>query len=218
MPQTKATDHQRPVIYQLLPRLFTNYTADPIPNGTIHTNGSGKLNDINPSILSSIKKMGVTHVWYTGVIEHGHDADYTAFGIRRNNPYIIKGRAGSPYAITDYYDIDPDIAVNVPERMTEFENLVKRTHDAGLKVITDFVPNHTAREYHSDSCPPGVRDFGIDDDRDMFFRRDNNYYYIPRQKFSPSIFLGDGKDTYVEFPAKATGNDCFSAFPSKNDW
>lgn len=218
MSQTKATDCQRPVIYQMLPRLFTNYTAAPIPNGTIHTNGSGKLNDINPSILSSIKKMGVTHVWYTGVIEHGHDADYTAFGIRRNNPYIIKGRAGSPYAITDYYDIDPDLAVNVPERMTEFENLVKRTHDAGLKVITDFVPNHTAREYHSDSCPPGVKDFGTDDDRDMFFRRDNNYYYIPRQQFSPSIFLGDGKDTYIEFPAKATGNDCFSAFPTKNDW
>ena len=184
----------KPVIYQLLPRLFANYCEAPVADGTLEQNGSGKLNDINEDILASIKALGATHVWYTGVIEHGHDADYTAYGIPRHNRHIIKGKAGSPYAITDYYDIDPDLAVNVPERMKEFEALVKRSHEAGLKVIIDFVPNHVG------------------------FSASNNFYYMPHQQFAPHIDLGSGSDAYVEFPAKATGNDCFTAFPGANDW
>ena len=207
----------KPIIYQLLPRLFTNYCDAPVCNGTLEENGSGKLNAITPTILDSIRGLGATHVWYTGVIEHAHDADYTRYGIARHNPHVIKGHAGSPYAITDYYDIDPDLAENVPERMKEFEALVERTHDAGLKVIIDFVPNHVGRQYHSDAKPAGIEDFGHNDNTEMFFERDNNFYYITRQQFAPHIDLGSGADAYVEFPAKATGNDCFTAFPTKND-
>lgn len=208
----------KPVIYQLLPRLFSNTCETCVPNGDIEQNGVGKLNDITPRVLKSIKDLGVTHVWYTGVIEHAHATDYSQYGIVRDNPYVVKGKAGSPYAISDYYDIDPDIAVDVPDRMEEFENLVKRTHDAGLKVIIDFVPNHVARRYHSDVKPSGIEDFGVNDDNAYFFSPKNDFYYIPRQKFSPSIYLGEGEAAYTEFPAKASGNDCFTAFPSQNDW
>ena len=209
----------KPVIYQLLPRLFTNYNTDPVPGGTIGQNGSGKLNLINPTILRNIRELGATHVWYTGVIEHAHTPDYTAYGIKRHNPNIIKGMAGSPYAITDYYDIDPDLAVDVPSRMAEFERLVARTHRAGLKVIIDFVPNHVGREYHSDAAPRSVEDLGQGDDREMFFSPCNNFYYITRQQFSPvGVTLGMGADAYVEFPARASGNDCYTAFPGKYDW
>lgn len=209
----------KPVIYQLLPRLFANYTPDPVPDGTIEQNGSGKLNGINPTILRNIRELGATHVWYTGVIEHAHTADYTAYGIPRHNPHIIKGKAGSPYAITDYYDIDPDLAVDVPARVAEFERLVARTHRAGLKVIIDFVPNHVAREYHSDAAPASVEDLGQGDDREMFFSPRNNFYYITRQQFSPTgVDLGSGEGAYVEFPARASGNDCYTAFPGKYDW
>lgn len=208
----------KPVIYQLLPRLFSNTCETCVPNGDIEQNGVGKLNDITPRVLKSIKDLGVTHVWYTGVIEHAHATDYSHYGIVRDNPYVVKGKAGSPYAISDYYDIDPDIAVDVPDRMGEFENLVKRTHDAGLKVIIDFVPNHVARRYHSDVKPSGIEDFGVNDDNTFFFSPKNDFYYIPRQKFSPSIYLGEGEAAYTEFPAKASGNDCFTAFPSQNDW
>lgn len=209
---------EKPVIYQLLPRLFANPTTHCVPNGTIEQNGSGKMNDITPAALRSIHDMGFTHVWYTGVIEHSNQTDYSAYGITPDNPHVVKGRAGSPYAIKDYYDIDPDIAVDVPKRMEEFTELVERTHDAGMKVIIDFVPNHVSRQYHSDAKPSGVRDFGVGDDCNRFFARDNSFYYIPHQLFAPSIPLGSGKDAYVEFPAKASGNDCFSAFPSQNDW
>lgn len=208
----------KPVIYQLLPRLFSNTCETCVPNGDIEQNGVGKLNDITPRVLKSIKDLGVTHVWYTGVIEHAHATDYSQYGIARDNPYVVKGKAGSPYAISDYYDIDPDIAVDVPDRMEEFENLVKRTHDVGLKVIIDFVPNHVARRYHSDVKPSGIEDFGVNDDNAYFFSPKNDFYYIPRQKFSPSIYLGEGEAAYTEFPAKASGNDCFTAFPSQNDW
>lgn len=209
----------KPVIYQLLPRLYTNYNTSLIPNGTIEQNGSGKLNLITDTVLKNIKDMGVTHVWYTGVLEHAHTPDYSAYGIPRHNPHIIKGKAGSPYAITDYYDIDPDLAVSVVHRMDEFEQLVERTHKLGLKVIIDFVPNHVGRQYHSDAAPEGIADLGHDDNKEMCFAPDNNFYYITRQQFAPvGADSGQGADAYVEFPAKATGDDCFTAFPGVNNW
>ncbi|MDE6450533.1 MAG: alpha-amylase, partial [Muribaculaceae bacterium] len=209
----------KPIIYQLLPRLWSNVNRDCQPSGTIEQNGSGKLNDITPKALKAIKELGVTHVWYTGVIEHAHCPDYSAWGITPDNPHVVKGQAGSPYAISDYYDIDPDIAVDINNRIGEFEALVERTHKAGMKVIIDFVPNHVARRYHSDSAPAGVEDLGHDDNREMFFSPSNNFYYITRQQFAPvDVNLGEGDDAYVEFPAKASGNDCFTAFPGKYDW
>lgn len=215
----EKNDALKPVIYQLLPRLFTNYNPSPVPDGSIEQNGSGKLRDINPTILKQLRLMGITHVWYTGVIEHAHTSDYTMYGIPRHNPHIIKGKAGSPYAITDYYDIDPDLAFDVTNRVAEFERLVSRTHRAGLKVIIDFVPNHVGREYYSDAHPQGIEDLGKGDNKDMFFAADNNFYYITRQQFAPQgVDLGQGADAYVEFPARASGDDCFTAFPGKYNW
>lgn len=172
------------------------------------------MNDINDDVLCAVRELGVTHLWYTGLIEHAQATDYSLYGIRHDNPYIVKGKAGSPYAIKDYYDIDPDLAEKVPARMKEFEELVERTHRNGLRVIMDFVPNHVARQYHSDAAPDYVEDLGAHDNKDVFFDRDNNFYYIPRQQFAPSFYIGD----YVEMPAKCTGNDCFTAFPGRNDW
>ncbi len=210
--------NNKPIIYQLIPRLFANACGNCVPGGTIEQNGSGKMNDITPTVLKSLKDLGATHVWYTGVIEHAHCSDYTAYNIERDNPHVVKGKAGSPYAIKDYYDIDPDIAVDVEHRREEFDALVARTHKAGLKAIIDFVPNHVARRYHSDAKPVGIEDLGAGDDPTMFFSPFNNFYYITRQQFSPSFDLGSGDDAYVEFPAKASGNGCFTAFPGPNDW
>ncbi len=203
----------------MLPRLWSNPNATNRPGGTIEENGSGKMNDITPRALEAIRELGVTHVWYTGVIEHAHCPDYSAYGIERDNRHIVKGEAGSPYAISDYYDIDPDIAEDVDRRIEEFEALVERTHKAGMKVIIDFVPNHVARRYHSDKAPEGIQDLGYGDNPDMFFSPANNFYYITRQQFAPvEVDLGAGDEAYVEFPAKASGNDCFTAFPGKYDW
>ena len=148
---------RKPIIYQLFPRLFTNTNPNCVPNGTLAQNGSGKMNDITDRVLAGIKELGVTAVWYTGVIEHATKTDYSDKGITPpDNPHVVKGEAGSPYAIKDYYDVDPDIAVDVDNRMAEFEALVARTHDAGMEVIIDFVPNHTARCYHSDAAPAEI--------------------------------------------------------------
>ncbi len=200
------------IIYQLFPRLLTNQCARCVPGGTLEQNGSGKMNDIDDALLVSIKGLGVNCVWYTGIIEH---ATKTAFpGIPADDPHVVKGMAGSPYAIKDYYDVAPEIAVDVDRRMEEFEELVTRTHNAGMKVLIDYVPNHTARRYHSDVAPDDVRDFGADDDDTLFFSPANNYYYLTNQQFSPSFPVG----SYAEFPAKATGNDAFTAFPGEYDW
>lgn len=216
---TKSTHAVKPIIYQLIPRLFANYNSNCVANGSFEQNGSGKLNDINPTILKNIRELGATHVWYTGIIEHAHTSDYSQYGIRPHNPHVVKGKAGSPYAITDYYDIDPDLAVNVDARIEEFEKLVRRTHRAGLKVIIDFVPNHVGREYFSDAKPSGIEDFGHNDNKGMFFCPANNFYYITNQKFSPvDVDLGTGQSEYIEFPARASGDDCFTAFPCKNNW
>ena len=215
------------IIYQMLPRLFGNTKTVNKPNGSIEENGSGKFNDITDKALQQIKNMGFTHVWFTGVIEHATMTDYSAFGIKADDPDIVKGRAGSPYAIKDYYDVDPDLAIDVKNRMAEYEALIKRTHANGLKVIMDCVPNHVARTYGSDVKPGNVRDFGQDDDTTQAFSPKNDFYYMPGQHFTvPGGYnpggdefkspLKDGK--FDEHPAKATGNDVFSASPSINDW
>lgn len=219
--------HHKLIIYQLLPRLFGNANSTNKFYGSIEENGCGKLNDITNKALAEIGKMGFSHVWYTGVIEHATMTDYSTHGIKPDDPDVVKGRAGSPYAIKDYYDIAPDLAVDVPNRINEFQDLVIRTHVNGLKVIIDFVPNHVARTYASDMRPKAVRDFGEDDDTSKDFTSENDFYYIPGQHFRVPAGYNPGGDELIsplkdghfdEYPAKATGNDVFNAAPSINDW
>lgn len=209
----------RITIYQVLPRLYGNRTTRNKPSGTIEENGCGKMNDFTPAVLKRIREYGFTHIWYTGLLEHATQTDYTAANILPDHPDVVKGKAGSPYAIKDYYDIDPDLSTLPEKRMKEFEALLRRTHKAGLSFIMDFVPNHVARQYHSDACPKGVKDLGEDDDESMAFSPQNNFYYITGQTLHTD-FSQERTDRgpYREYPAKATGNDRFDAYPSRNDW
>ena len=211
---------EKVIIYQVFTRLYGNRNTTRQENGTIEENGSGKFADFTPKVLKDIAQMGISHIWYTGVIRHASTTDYSAYGIPRQHPAVVKGRAGSPYAIADYYDVDPDLAQDVARRMQEFETLVERSHEAGLKVIIDFVPNHVARQYHSVCKPKGVKDLGEDDNTVCGFDpANNNFYYCPGQRFVPYLDLYHGEqEPYMEEPAKATGNDHFDNAPGKNDW
>ena len=189
-----------------MPRTFTNFNETRRKNGSKEENGCGTFVAITPKVLQQIKDLGATHVWYTGIIRHA-TAEY-------NNPTITKGKAGSPYAITDYYDVDPDLAVDQEKRMAEFEGLIRRTHKAGLQVVIDFIPNHVSREYKSLCKPKGFRDLGEDDHPEWAFSPLNNFYYIPGERFQPTFAI----EGYEEYPAKVTGNDCFTPHPTENDW
>ncbi|RTY82221.1 alpha-amylase [Flavobacterium sp. ZB4P23] len=224
--QKESVSHKKEVVYQVFTRLFGNKNTNNKPWGTIEENGVGKFNDFTNTALKEIKDLGVTYIWYTGVPHHAVIRDYSAIGISNDDPEVVKGRAGSPYAVKDYYNVNPDLAVNPENRLQEFEALVARTHQAGLKVIIDIVPNHIARKYEGKSNPVGVKDFGADDDTTVEYKRDNNFYYIPNTHFeipdtdkplngekNPLI---DGK--FVESPAKWTGNGSRMAKPDRNDW
>ncbi|MFW5851397.1 MAG: alpha-amylase family glycosyl hydrolase [Bacteroidota bacterium] len=209
-------------IYQIFTRLFANQNTTNKEYGTIEENGCTKFNDITSDALHEIKKLGITHVWFTGIIRHATCTDYSKHKMPADNPHIIKGRAGSPYAIKDYFDVHPDYAVNVSKRMEEFEQLLKRTHDAGLQVLIDFVPNHVSRTYESLKRPAGIQNLGEFDDTKVAFKPSNNFYYIPYEDFilPKDIYFPytEGHEPYTEYPAKATGNDVFSNQPSINDW
>ena len=210
------------VIYQVFTRTFGNKNLTKREYGSLTENGAGKMNDFDKDVLRHIHDLGVTHLWYTGVIRHATCTDYSAFGIPTQNPRVVKGRAGSPYAITDYYDIDPDIAVDVDARMAEFEALIARTHAEGMKVIMDFVPNHVARQYKSIAKPEGVEDLGEGDDTGKHFDPQNNFYYCPGEQLDLSgvvenVYAHDA-EAYHEYPAKCTGNDRFDSHPQQNDW
>ncbi|NQX30222.1 cyclomaltodextrinase C-terminal domain-containing protein [Pedobacter boryungensis] len=220
-------ENRKLVIYQALVRYFGNKNTTNKYYGSIEENGSGKFNDITVKALSELKKLGVNYVWYTGVIEHATMTNYSSAGIKVDDPDIVKGRAGSPYAIKDYYDVDPDLAVDVKNRMTEYEDLIKRTHNEGLKVLMDFIPNHVARTYHSDAKPANVIDLGAQDDTTKSFDPKNDFYYIPDQKFIVPTGYNPGGDNYQsplkdgkfdESPAKATGNNVFNHAPKLDDW
>jgi glycosidase len=234
-PQTKipetmpdpAVAKEKVVVYQMMTRLFGNTKTLNKRYGTRDENGVGKFNDISPAALQSLKVLGATHIWYTGVLEHAVLTDYTAYGIPLDDADVVKGRAGSPYAIKDYYDVNPDLAVDVSKRIEEFEALIARTHEQGLRVVIDLVPNHVARAYKSDAKPVGVKDFGEGDDSGAAFKPSNNFYYLPGQTFQPPReYVSLGADNtfptkgggFQEVPAKATGNDQFTATPGVNEW
>lgn len=211
----------------MMTRLFGNREVTNKPYGTLEENGVGKFSDITTAALAELRDLGATHIWYTGVIEHAVLTDYTRFAIPLDDADVVKGRAGSPYAIKDYYDVNPDLAVDVPNRMNEFAALIERTHAEGLRVILDFVPNHVARAYYSDAKPDDVTDLGDSDDRQVRFSPSNNFYYLPGESFvvpagydplgpNNSFPTKDGK--FEEIPAKATGNDQFTASPGINEW
>ncbi|HOF81605.1 MAG: alpha-amylase family protein [Bacteroidales bacterium] len=212
-------------IYQTFPRLFGNKNKNPKIGGSIKENGVGKFNDYTSKALLTIRDLGITHIWYVGIIEHGTTTDYSKYDIAKDHPALVKGKAGSPYAIKDYYDVNPDLAVDVKNRMTEFESLVQRTHEAGLKVIIDIVANHIFRQYHSDVKPEGVEDFGQNDDTTKAFDPQNNFYYLPQTSFElPDGVLSNiaaiktAYKPYIEVPARITGNDVFAAKPDIEDW
>jgi glycosidase len=217
------------IVYQVFTRLFGNENTTNQPWGTIEENGVGKFNDFTDRALDQIKDLGVTHIWYTGVPHHALIGDYAAYGISNDDPDVVKGRAGSPYAVKDYYNVNPDLAENPERRLEEFEELIARTHKHGMKVIIDIVPNHVARHYEGKNNPAGVKDFGADDDTSVAYHRDNNFYYIPGEQFLVPEPLGgykplggeehplsDGK--FDEFPAKWTGNGSREARPHFYDW
>ena len=224
-----ASAENKLVVYQVFTRLFGNTNTTNKPWGTIEENGVGKFNDFTDKALTEIKGLGVTHIWYTGVPHHDVIRDYTEFGILNDDPDVVKGRAGSPYAVKDYYNVNPDLAVNVANRLEEFEALIDRSHKNGLKVIIDIVPNHVARNYQSLSNPEGTKDFGADDNKNVVYDVNNNFYYTPNMAFQVPDFLNDyqplggEKNTlsdkeFDENPAKWTGNGSRSVKPSFYDW
>jgi glycosidase len=219
---------RKEVVYQVFTRLFGNKNTTNNPWGTIEENGVGKFNDFTDKALKEIKDLGVTYIWYTGVPHHAMVRDYTKYGISNDDPEVVKGRAGSPYAVKDYYNVDPDLAVDPAKRLQEFEALIARTHKNGLKVLIDIVPNHIARKYEGKSNPKGVRDFGADDNTDVEYDRNNNFYYIPNERFQVPTSdtykpLNGEKNPLIdgffdEKPAKWTGNGSRKAKPDINDW
>ena len=206
----------KPIIYQVLPRLWGNMNTSNIFNGTLDQNGTGRFSDMDSASLDYIRWLGCSHVWYTGVIRHA--TKESTHGCMPSNPQFVKGNAGSPYAITDYYDVNPYLADNPDNRMAEFEELLKRTHDAGLKAIIDFVPNHVSRDYGKVSPVPGHPILGEDDDRSVHWKHENDFYYYPGQELKLPVPPAAGRLPYHEMPAMATGNNCFSPSPGINDW
>ncbi len=225
----QPTMKKKAVVYQVFTRLFGNTTTTNKPWGTIEENGVGKFSDFNEKALTEIKDLGVTHIWYTGVPHHAVINDYTAYGISNDDPDVVKGRAGSPYAVKDYYNVNPDLAVDPSKRLEEFKALVDRTHKVGMKVLIDIVPNHVARNYEGLTNPDGVSDFGTNDNTSVEYDVNNNFYYIPEEAFSVPQWqngylplggeenkLSNGK--FEEDPAKWTGNGSRLAQPHFNDW
>ncbi|UJP65360.1 alpha-amylase family protein [Mongoliitalea daihaiensis] len=227
--ESPMEEQHKIVVYQVFTRLFGNTNTTNKPWGTLEENGVGKFSDFTDKALEEIKALGVSHIWYTGIPHHAVIRDYSAYDISNDDPDVVKGRAGSPYAVKDYYQVNPDLADDPAKRLEEFEALIARTHKHGMKVIIDIVPNHVARKYEGKNNPAGVSDFGANDDLTVEYHKNNNFYYIPGKSFTvPAPLdnykplggevhpLSDGK--FDENPAKWTGNGSREAQPHFYDW
>ncbi len=211
---------ERMRIYQLVPRLFGNVNETRKLNGTLAENGCGKFADINDAAIASIAAMGFTHVWLTGVLRQATSTDYAEIGAPADDPALLKGRAGSPYAIRDCFDVCPDYAVNPADRLTEFRALLDRLHAAQIGVLIDFVPNHVARSHHSIVMPEHT--FGARDDCTRFFDPANNFFWLQRDSpgGGPPLRLPpDGQPCADELEhGRVTGNNVCQWQPALHDW
>lgn len=206
----------KPIIYQMLPRLWGNDKLRPKKNGSLEDNGTGKFSDIDTATLEYLKWMGCSHVWYTGILRHSTQS--TEQGCIPSHPQFVKGKAGSPYAICDYYDVNPYLADDPDKRMEEFEALLERSHAAGLKVIMDYVPNHVSRDYGKVAPSEGHPVLGAEDDKSVHWKSENDFFYYPGQQLVLPTPAPKGMKPYEEMPAMATGNNCYSPNPGINDW
>ena len=224
-------------IYQLLPRLFGNINETRKPNGTIQENGVGKFADLNEKALRALRGMGFTHLWLTGILAQASASDYRACGLPADDPDLLKGLAGSPYAIKDLFDLCPDYALDPANRRAEFVALLERIHAHGLRALIDFAPNHVARSHRSTIRPD--LEFGARDDRGQFFAPQNNFFWLQRD--SPgggpplrlptvsdsgewlsstclALAAGDGLFADELAAGRVAGNNAASWRPSMNDW
>ena len=220
MAQDKSKSDKH-VVYQMMFHLWGNQQTQVKRNGSASENGVTKFKDISDKGLKALKKKGYSHLYTTGILEHATMEDMTAFGSPLDHPHVVKGRAGSPFAIKDYYDVNPFLADKPAERMQEFSAMLDRVHKADLKLVLDFVPNHLARAYYSDMKPAGVVDFGQNDNKDLSFSPNNNFYYLPGTQFTVPTGVNPPVPVtvpYIEIPAKVSGNNVFSAQPSIHDW
>ncbi len=220
-PMSINSTSEKFVVYQMMFHLWGNKQTDLVRNGSYKDNGVTKFKDVSDVALKALGKKGITHLYATGLIEHATMEDFTAYGSPLDHPSVVKGRAGSPFAIKDYYDVNPFLAENPAKRMDEFKDMLKRIHANGLQLIIDFVPNHLARQYSSDQKPKGVVDFGVNDKHDVAFDANNNFYYLPGTQFSVPEGVHPPVPVtipYTEIPAKVSGNNVFSSQPSINDW
>lgn len=221
----------KPVIYQLVVRYFGNTNETNRWAGDIATNGCGKFDDIDDRAIDSLKQLGATHIWLTGCLRQATLTAYVELGLPADDADIVKGLAGSFYAVRDYFDVCPDYASRPAHRMAEFEALLARIHRAGLKVLIDFVPNHVARSYESIVRPD--LNFGDDDDQSQFFARDNSFYYLPGKQLHlshPASWTPEGVEFDNRFERedgspgrvpKATGDawkNWLTASPDENEW
>ena len=217
----KTVKSDKHVVYQMMFHLWGNQNTNVKRNGSAAENGVTKFKDVSTKGLQALKKKGYSHLYTTGILEHATMEDFSAFGSPLDHPQVVKGRAGSPFAIKDYFDVNPFLADKPAERLQEFSAMLDRVHKADLKLVLDFVPNHLARAYHSDMKPSGVVDFGQNDNKDLSFSPNNNFYYLPGTQFTIPTGVNPPVPVtvpYVEIPAKVSGNNVFSAQPSINDW
>ena len=217
----KSVKTDKHVVYQMMFHLWGNQNTNVKKNGSAAENGVTKFKDVSTKGLQALKKKGYSHLYTTGILEHATMEDFSAFGSPLDHPQVVKGRAGSPFAIKDYYDVNPFLADKPAERMQEFAAMLDRVHQADLKLVLDFVPNHLARAYYSDQKPAGVVDFGQNDNKDLSFSPSNNFYYLPGTQFTIPTGVNPPVPVtvpYIEIPAKVSGNNVFSAQPSIHDW
>ncbi|MCQ2366375.1 MAG: alpha-amylase family glycosyl hydrolase [Akkermansia sp.] len=204
----------RPVIYQLFVRHFANHTIGGQPWGSRETNGCGTFAGVNDAALDALAQMGVTHVWFTGVLRHATQTAHP--GLPADPACVVKGIAGSPYAVTDYFDVDPDLAENPANRLQEYAELLQRCRRHGMVPLMDFIPNHVSRCYRSSVRPDCS--FGEGDDTAHFFRRDNAFYYLHPQNSDRELQLPKAPFEPERGHGRVTGNNAETWTPGECDW
>ena len=83
--------------------------------------GMGDLKGVEER-LESLSELGVDAIWFS--------------------PFMSSPQKDAGYDVSDYTDIDPLFGT-----LEDFDSVLSKAHDLGLKVIVDLVPNHSSSEH-----------------------------------------------------------------------
>lgn len=202
LPATQSTLKQHPHLYQINTWAWLDALS-------AKAGYQIKLADVPDAEWDHIQSLGFDIVYLMGIWQRSHAGrhifrtDANAFkGFDHALPgWTIENVVGSPFSISDY---QPDAHIG---DWKQLDAVRAKLHARGMRLILDFVPNHTGPDHHWIYSHPEYFLRGTEGD----FHREPSAYHLIEPENSPAYYVARGRDPYFAPWADTAQLDFYSA-------